>query len=433
MFKPAVEDTEVYLSGYYSACAQDVRVRAPLSESICADVCVIGGGFTGLGAALHLAETGARVVVLERAFVGWGASGRNGGQANVGMRQSQSELEKLVGKNDARSLWQLSLEARTNLHQMLARYDIDCEYRQGLLRLAHKKSYVDAGLRYLDLLRETYGYDEISPLTKSDVEALVDTKIYYGGTYDHGSGHLHPLKLACGMARAVETNGGKIYEQTEAVSLSHEGGRCAIYTARGLVRADAVVLAGDVLLKGLCSDLEARVMPINSFMAATEPLNEKLADRLISNGAAVVDSKFLVNYYRMSSDRRLLFGGGETYTYRIPKDIKKFVRKYMVDVFPQLDDVRLDYGWTGAVGITVNRLPYVRRLHNNIFVAAGYSGKGVLLAPYFGKILAQAILGDSGRLDLLGRLPSKKFPGGELGRWPLLVAGLSYYALLDRI
>lgn len=433
LFRPTLADTSQHPASYYAATAGKPPASVPLAGDLSVDVCVIGAGFTGLGAALHLAENGYRVVVLDQARVGWGASGRNGGHASVGMRQPQDVLERLMGPTTAMDLWRLSLDARASLRGLMSRYAIDCEFKLGMFRLDHKAGLVAGSHRYAELLRLRYGYDDIRPVDQAEARCAVGSLAYFGGTFDAGSGHLHPLKLAFGMARALQSNGGQIHEQSKVLAVDEQGDRVLVRTDQGVVKARFAIIAGDALLRGIDAGVEARSMPINTYVLATEPLDPKLAESLIAKDAAVVDSKFVVNYYRLSSDKRLLFGGGETYTYRTPRDIGAFVRRPMLEIFPQLKSTRIDYGWGGAVGITVNRLPYVRRLNSKVFVSAGYSGRGVVLAPYFGKLLGEAVSGSAGGLDILSKLPSTKFPGGDLLRWPILVASMSYFALRDRL
>ncbi len=433
MFKPVFEDPGTHPASYYAATAGPNPVRLALSGDIRADVCVVGAGLTGLGAALHLAGNGVKVVVLEAARVGWGASGRNGGQANTGMRKAQNELEHQFGREVATQFWDLSMSARRHLDEIVGRNKIQCDLKPGLFRVVHSPSEISGNAEYAAFLRSRYGYAEMEVFGSDALRRVLGTEAYVGGTYDRGSAHLHPLKLVLGMAKAIEAAGGIIHEQSAVVGIEKRDRQAIVRTLAGSVTADQIILAGDVLMRGVDADLEARVMPINGFVLATEPLSRERAKSLIANDAAVVDSKFLVNYFRLTADYRLLFGGGETYSYRIPRDLKHFVRRYMLRIFPQLEDVGIDYAWSGAIGITRSRLPYVRRLDGHSLAAAGYSGKGVLLAPYFGKVLAEAAMGQSSELELLSRLPSTGFPGGSFLRFPLLVAGMSFYALRDRL
>ncbi|MPT23579.1 MAG: FAD-binding oxidoreductase [Starkeya sp.] len=416
---------------WYAATANRFSPLPPLQGGTRADVCVIGGGYTGLSAALHMAEAGLDVVLLEAGRVGSGASGRNGGQIHSGHRRDQDFLEAQVGLDDAKALWRMAEDAKALLHALIKRHAIDCDVRPGLVVADHKPGYVAHSHAYAKKLNEVYDYPDAAPLSREELRAIVGTDVYHGGMIDHGGGHLHPLNLALGLADAARRAGARLYEQSRALRIE-EGAKVRVVTAAGSVEADWVLECGDGLQDGLDRRVDTHVMPICNYIAATAPLGER-AREIISNGAAVADSRFVVNYYRLSGDGRLLFGGGESYRRGLRPNPAEFVRPYMLRIFPQLADVAIDYGWGGVLGITMTRLPFVRKLSPRVLTAAGYSGQGVMLAPYFGKLLGEAVKGQLGQFDLLGRLPVPAFPGGPLMRWPLLVAGLSYYALRDRL
>ncbi|MCS0502095.1 NAD(P)/FAD-dependent oxidoreductase [Ancylobacter mangrovi] len=417
---------------WYAATAHPMPAFPPLAGTVRADVCVIGGGYTGLSAALHLAEAGLDVALLEAAKLGSGASGRNGGQIHSGQRRDQDWIEEHMGLDDARALWRMAEEAKAFLYALIARHAIDCDVRPGLVVADHKPAYVAHSHAYARKLNEVYGYPHAAPLSREQLRAMVGSDAYYGGMIDHGGGHLHPLNLALGLARAAQGAGARLFEHSRALSIDEGGAKVRVSTASGVVEADWVLECGDGLQDGLDRRVDTHVMPIANYIAATEPLGAR-AREIIANDAAVADSRFVVNYYRLSSDGRLLFGGGESYTRALKADPGAFVRPYMLKIFPQLADARIDYGWGGILGITMSRMPFVRRLSPRVLAAAGYSGQGVMLAPYFGRLLAEVIRGQLGEFDLLGRLPVPPFPGGPLMRWPLLVAGMSYYALRDRL
>jgi len=429
---PLLPSTE-HAPSYYAATVGALPVLPALEQDTRADTCVIGGGFTGLSAALHLAERGQDVVLLEQSRLGWGASGRNGGQLHVGMRRDQDWLERTLGADDARKLWQLALDARDYLDTLCQRHGIDCELREGLLHANHKARYTEPTREHVAHLREGYGYQHIRFVDRDETRTLVASESYYSGSLDARGGHLHPLKYALGLARAAQTAGAHLHEDSEVVSVKREAGAWQVRTARARVRAERVVLACNGYLRGISRDVEAHVMPINNFIAVTEPLGAERADALIRGRLAVADSRFVVNYFRMTADHRLLFGGGENYRYAFPRDICAFVRKYVLQVFPQLADVRFDYGWGGTLAITPSRMPYIRELEPGFFNLSGFSGLGVLLAPYAGKIAADALAGERARFDLLAHVPVPAFPGGPALRWPTLVAAMSLYALRDRI
>ncbi|MFG1416436.1 FAD-binding oxidoreductase [Xanthobacter sp. V0B-10] len=420
-------------ASWYVATANPMPDFPPLQGAAKADVCVLGGGYTGLSAALHLAEAGFDVVLLEASRVASGASGRNGGQIHSGQRRHQDFLEAAVGLDDARKLWALAEESKVLVRDLVARHAIACDLKDGLILADHKPHYVAESHAYAAHLRDTYGYTAIEPLDRAQMRALVGSPAYYGGVFDHGGGHLHPLNFALGLAAAAARAGARIHEGTRVTAVADGADGVTVTTeGGGTVKAAFLLECGNGLMDGLDRRVDTHVMSICNYIAATEPLGER-ARSIIANDAAVADSKFVVNYFRLSPDGRLLFGGGESYRRNLRDNIPEFVRPFMARIFPQLADVRIDYGWGGVLGITLTRLPFVRRLSKHVLVSAAYSGHGVALAPLFGKILAEAVQGQLERFDLLGRLPVPSFPGGTLLRYPLLVAGLSYYALRDKL
>jgi gamma-glutamylputrescine oxidase len=418
---------------YYRATADLLPPQPELRGEVRADVCIVGAGFTGLGAALALAGRGLDVVILDSADVASGASGRNGGQIHAGHRRDQDYLETAVGEDGAVALWRLAEDARADLERLIAEHAIACDLKRGLLTVDHKPRHVAQSRAYAEKLATKYGYPHLEVVGKGELEAMLGARGYHGGVLDRGGGHLHPLNLALGMARAALARGARIFERSHARSYARAGGRALVATSSGSVTADWLILAGDGYLSGVDREVEARVMPINNFILATEPLLPDVATSLIRDDVAVSDSRFVVNYFRLSADRRLLFGGGETYRTGFPPDLPGFVRRQMLKVFPQLHAARIDFAWGGTLGITTTRLPLVRRVAPNVLTAAGYSGLGVVLAPYFGKILGDAVAGTLGDFDRLARLPVPPFPGGRLLRWPTLVAAMSYFALRDRL
>jgi gamma-glutamylputrescine oxidase len=417
---------------WYAATAHAAPPRPALCGSRQADVCVIGGGYTGLSAALHLAGRGYRVVLLEAEQVGWGASGRNGGEVLTGQRRTQYELAAWFGAETARRLWDFGLEAVALVRELVASHGIDCDLKPGLLHLAAKPRHVDELRRSVDLLRGDYGYQAIRLLDRAECAAQVGSGRYHGGTLDLGAFHVHPLNLALGVARAAEAAGVRIHEQSRAIGYSGSD-PAVVRTAQGEVRAAFVVLACDGYLGRLEPRIASHILPINNFMLATEPLAESAARALLPGDHAVSDSKFVVYYWRLSSDRRLLFGGGENYSPRFPADIRAFVRRHMLKVYPQFAGLRIDYGWGGTLAVTLRRLPHFGRLEPNVFFAQGYSGQGVALAHLAGKLIAEAVAGTAERFDVMAGLPTPRFPGGTLLRHPAAVLGMLYYALLDRL
>ncbi len=418
-------------TSYYAASAVPLSDFAPLDGDASCEVCVVGAGFTGLSAALHLAEAGLDVLVLDAHRVGWGASGRNGGQIGSGQRVVQGSLEKMVGKDDARRLWQIAQDAKDLLRSLVKRHRIECDLKRGNLHTMHRERFVAGARAYAEKLRTEYDYQHIRFVDREEVREMVGTDAYHGGTLDMDAGHLHPLSFARGLARAAVKAGARLHEMTEVKSCA-AGDPCKVVTGTGTVHAGFVILACNGYLGDLSAEVAARVMPINNYVIATEPLGDKQARELIRDDVAVSDSRFVINYYRLSADKRLLFGGRESYSYTFPRDIKRFVREAMLEIYPQLHDVRVDYGWGGTLAITMNRMPHVARLAPNVLSFSGYSGQGVALATLAGKLLADAIRSTSQSFELMEKLPTPRFPGGATLRWPLLVLAMTYYSLRDR-
>ena len=421
------------LDSWYESTATTAPAYPHLEGESRVDVGIIGGGYTGLSTALHLAERGYRVGLLEAEQIGWGASGRNGGQICSGQRQDMLELERLVPKEDAKRLWHLAEEAKALVRKRVDQHNISCDLRSGILTAAWKPSHYRFLVRYIEHLRTQYDYEHAHLLDRAEIENHLATSIYHGGCLDRGAGHLPPLNFALGLGQAAADAGVTIYHHSKVKSICREGGQSLIRTDHGQLRASFIVLACNGYLGRLEPRLTGSIMPINNFILATESLGEEHARNLIREGVAVSDTKFVVDYFRMTSDHRLLFGGGENYTRRFPRNIKSFVRRYMLRVFPQLSEVRVDYGWGGTLAITRNRLPLFGRLEGNTFYALGYSGQGVALATLAGRVLASAIAGTAEDFDVLARVPRRQFPGGALLRWPGLAFGMLYYALRDHL
>lgn len=427
-------EASAYPPSYYAATAGPGPDAPPLLGAHRADICVIGGGYTGLSAALHLARAGVRVALLEQALPGWGASGRNGGQAHVGMRRDQPWLEEKLGRDAAADLWQIALDARMHLDWLIEDQGIACDFTPGHLHLDHKRRYLPETRRLVEHMHRRYGYDGLRYVDGEEVRARVAARGYHGGILDARGGHLHALKLALGIARIAVAAGAALHAHSPAVKLARSGSGWRVETPQGHVEADRVLIACNGYLRGLVPTVEARVMPIGNYVAVTEPLGEAGARALIRDGEAVSDSRFVVYYFRTTPDHRLLFGGGESYSYAIPRDMGGIVRRHMLRVFPQLAEARVDYAWQGMLAITPHRLPYVREVAPGITNISGFSGLGVVLAPYFGKLAADALArNDGAALDRLAALPVPRFPGGRWLRWPTLVAAMSFFALRDRL
>ncbi len=421
-----------YPESWYAATATPLPPFPAAQGALSCDVCVVGGGFTGLSAALHLAERGFDVILLEAQRVGFGASGRNGGQVGTGQRLDQGALEGMVGKAAARALWDLSLESVALTRDLAARHAPEAGYAPGIIHAAHKPRYVAEFHAYAEKLARDYGYDQIRPLDRAQMQALVGSPAYHGGDIDMGGGHLHPLRYALGLARAAQAAGVRIHEQWRVTALT-KADPARVQTEAATITARFVVLGLNGYAGRLEPEIAARVMPINNFIAATRPMSDAERAAILSADHAVADSKFVINYFRFSADNRLLFGGGESYGYRFPHDIAAKVRAPMTQIFPQLKGIEITHAWGGTLGIAFNRMPHVARLAGNVLSASGFSGHGVAMGTLAGKLMAEAIAGQAGRFDVMAAVPSPQFPGGASLRWPLMVLAMLWFSLRDRI
>ncbi len=421
-----------HISSYYSASANSAHSWPFLQGEICTDVCIIGGGYTGLSAALHLQQQGFNTVVLEAERMGWGASGRNGGHVGTGQRAGQETLEKIVGEERAKILWDLGLEAVDTVCGLVDQFEIDCDLKYGDLHVASKPLHATELREEVAMLKQKYGYEQVRYVDRDGLKEMTSSKRFYGGMLNEGARHLHPLNYALGLAKAADELGATLYEQSRVISYSGKD-EILINTEAGSVRARYLILACNGYLGNLEPRTAGKIMPINNFMLATEPLGQDLASSLIRNDTSMSDSLFVIDYWKLSGDNRLLFGGGENYSSRFPSDIKGFVRKYMLKIYPELENTRIDYGWGGTLAITLNRMPHIGRLQPNLLYAQGYSGHGVPTATFAGKLIAEALAGTAERFDVMADVPTHTFPGGTLLRWPGLVAGMLYYSLRDRL
>jgi gamma-glutamylputrescine oxidase len=421
-----------YPESYYTATAVGTRDYPALDHERQADVCVIGGGFTGLSAALNLAERGLDVVLLEAERIGFGASGRCGGLVGSGQRKDVIETEEAFGLERSKLLWDFAEAAKQEIRDRVDKHDIACDLQRGQLVGIHKKRYLGWARELSDALAERYSYPFCAALNAEEAQARVASSSFLEGLYDSEALTLHPLNYSLGLARAAAEAGVRIYENSRVLKYSHTD-PAKVETASGSVTASFVVLACNGYLGDLEPRVAGKIMPINNFMIATEPLGASRANELINGRYGVHDTRFVVNYFRLSDDHRLLFGGGENYRAGFPNDIKKFVQPYMLKLFPQLQDVAIDYGWGGTLSVTVNRLPHVGRLQPNVFFGQGYSGHGIAIASLAGKVIAEAITGTADRFDVFAELPTHTFPGGTLLRYPGMVLAMLYYTIKDRI
>jgi len=420
-----------YETSYYTESANSKTEYPHLQGETSSDICIIGGGFTGLSAALHLVEKGYKVSLLESQKIGWGASGRNGGQVCQGHNMSHEEMVKKVGRKLADLLWDMSIESVDLVKHLINKHNIQCDIKSGVLYVAAKSSHSKDIADDVKYKRDVLGYKAIEYIEKKEVENMLGTDRYHGGEYWTDAAHLHPLNYALGLLDACQKAGVKIYENSHVESYQ-SGNDSQVVCAEGVVKTKYILLACNGYIKKLEPRVAGKIMPINNFIIATEPLDEDVYKKINRDDVAVADSRFVINYFRLSADKRLLWGGGENYTSKFPNDIKGFVKKYMLEFYPELKDTKIDYGWGGTLAITLNRMPHFDRLEDNLFVAQGYSGHGVALATLGGKLMADAISGSIEKFDHFKSVPTPTFPGGTLLRWPGLVAGMLYFSMRDK-
>jgi len=416
---------------WYEATVGERPQYPSLDGDTRADVAIIGGGFTGLSAAVHLAKAGVDAVLIEAHRFGDGASGRNGGQMGTGQRGALDDMEAAYGWTRAKALFDLAEEAKHHLLDFAAANDIEIDYMPGQLSVAHKKRYVDDYRRYADYMREKAGYPHVTFMDAAETAARLGSTRYHGGTRDTGTGHIHPMKLVVGTARVAAASGARLFENTRSTGIESTGGKVRISTARGTITADKALIAVNAYGGDLEPESAAHVMPIGSFIGATVPLGAETG--VLPDFESVDDSRFVVRYFRRVRDGSLLFGGREIYAPGDPGAIHVHIRKQVAEVYPQLKDVEFTHAWGGYVGITLPRKPFVREVMPNVISAGGYSGHGVMLSNFVGKLYAETVAGNRDRLKLFEELSIPAFPGGRRFRAPLLFLALNWYALRDRI
>ena len=416
---------------YYWAALPEPPRRSSLRGHAQCDVGVVGGGIAGVSAALHLAQRGYQVTLLEGDRIGWGASGRSGAQAIFGVAAGQDRLARLIGAADARRVWDMSVEALTLQRDLIAAHHIDCDYVQGQMHVAIKPRQLDELRHWHDELHEVYGYHSVSLLDAAATRKLVDSPRYIGGLLDSNSAHLQPLKYLRGLAAAAEGAGARLHEHSRVLRHERRDGQLRLVTAQGELACRRIVYAGNASLGSTVPSLARRIMPVGTYIVATEPLGEAAARSLLPANTAVTDINWVLDYFRRSADHRLLFGGRVSYSGLDPFDTAKATRQRMLRVFPQLKDAAIEYAWGGYVDITMNRAPDFGRLESDVYYLQGFSGHGIALTGLAGKLVAEAIAGDAERFDVFARIPHRDFPGGAVLRRPALVLAMLYYRLRD--
>ncbi|WMY76079.1 FAD-binding oxidoreductase [Buttiauxella selenatireducens] len=421
-----------HTSSYYAASANQYEPFPQLSESVTCDVCVVGGGYTGLSSALHLSEMGYDVVLLEAARIGFGASGRNGGQLVNSYSRDIDVIERTYGADAAKMLGSMMFEGGEIIRERIKRYQIDCDYRPGGLFVAMNHKQLEK-LEEQKANWERYGNTHLELLDANELKREVNSDRYVGALLDHSGGHIHPLNLAIGEANAIRLNGGRVFEQSPVTNIQHTS-PAVVNTAKGKVTAKYVIVAGNAYLGDKVEpELAKRSMPCGTQVLTTEPLSDEVARSLIPNNYCVEDCNYLLDYYRLTADNRLLYGGGVVYGARDPADIERLVMPNLLKTFPQLKGVKIDYSWTGNFLLTLSRLPQVGRLDNNIYYSQGCSGHGVTYTHLAGRLIAELLRGDAERFNAFANLPHYPFPGGRTFRIPFTAMGAAYYSLRDRL
>jgi gamma-glutamylputrescine oxidase len=426
------KEAQLTENSYYEASVTRPATSAALGGKISADVCIVGAGFAGLSAALELRAKGYSVTVLEAKTVGWGASGRNGGQAIVGYA-SDDAIESQFGADDARRAWNITVEAMQLIRSRIAEHAIGCDFVPGYMSVAVNEKKGRQLAEWSNDLQKRYDY-QMQPIAAADIQNWIASERFHSGLFDPLSGHLHPLKYCLGLAAAARAAGVQIYENSAVVDIVR-GSKPSVKTAQGEVSCDFVVLAGNVYLgaygKTVAPELDKRIMPVGTYIVATDSMGKERADALIRQRSAVCDTNFVLDYFRTTADHRMLFGGRVSYSSATPVNLVASMRKRMLDVFPQLSDLNVPYSWGGFVDITMNRGPDFGRVSDNIYYLQGFSGHGLALTGMAGKLVAESIAGQASRFDLLAKIKHHPFPGGKLMRTPALVLGMLYYQIKD--
>ncbi len=430
-------DPKLTRHSYYTATAPRGSGHPVLESAIDCDVAVVGGGLAGLSAAIELAQRGYDVVLLEAQQVGWGASGRNGGQVIAGLACDQSVIEQQLGATASRAVWDMTMEALRLVGERRERFDIDCDWRSGYLSLAVNARKAEKLRNWQAHMQSAYGYAThwIAP---AEMPQWIASPRFHSGAHDPLGGHLHPLKYSLGLARAAALLGVKIFEGSAVLSMT-PGATVSLRTAQGQVRASHALLAGNVYLHGIAKTLEKRIMPVGTYIVASEPIAPSLARSLIPSGAAVCDTNFVLDYFRTTVDDRMLYGGRVSYSTSTPMNLAASMQRRMATTFPQLTSTKVEYSWGGFVDISMNRapdfgrLPGVQAKSSNVYYLQGFSGHGLALTGLAGRLVAEAIAGDAERFDTFARLKHRPFPGGRLLRTPALVMGMAYLQLKDML
>lgn len=435
-------DLKLTQNSYYAASANEQPQYPTLEDDIEVDVCVVGAGFAGLSSAIELADRGYKVAVLEANHIGFGASGRNGGQIIAGLACEQDVIESALGFDAAKQVWGMTLEALDMVRERVKRFNIKCDLQDGFLGVSVNESKGKKLRSWFDNMAKRYGYDsDATWIEPVHIKNWIDSQRYFNGYFDKRSGHLHPLNYCLGLARGAASLGVQIYEHSAVTQMQQVQGvnkeHVILSTQNGTVKAKFVVLAGNIYLPEIAPNLAPkiakRIMPVGTYIIGTEPIDAKLAAKLIPSNSAVCDTNFVLDYFRFSKDRRMIYGGRVSYSAMTPPNLTQSMQARMIETFPQLANTKVEYTWGGFVDISMNRAPDFGRVAPNIYYLQGFSGHGVALTGMAGKLVAEAISGQASRFDVMAKIPHHDFFGGKLLRTPVLVLGMAWYQLREKL
>ena len=430
--KNTYEQHDNEIGSFYKGSVKPFNSKDSLEDNIEVDICIVGGGLTGVSTALHLAKKGFSVAICEARLIGWGASGRNGGQLGNGMRKDQPLIEKQLGFERAKELWKLGLESVQTSLDLINLFNIDCNVQQGIMSAGCFKSDIYDFEFEKNHLEKNYNYTELKIINENSIKDEINSDMYFSGIINRGSYHINPLKFLLGLANQLRSLNVKVFENTPITKIENKKDHIILYSNSKKIKSNKVVVGCNGYLDKLLGGIRNKFMPINNYVVATEPLGEKRARNIIKNNFAVCDTRFILDYYRFTEDWRLIFGAGETYTSTFMHKSKDFVRNRMVKVFPMLANVKIDFSWGGTLAITTNRLPHFGELYNNkLIFAHGYSGHGLALSTLAGKLISEKISGESERFDLFSKIKHVFIPGGDLLRRPIYSSAIFYYKLRD--